>query len=82
MNNHGPSIGQSLGLDSPNKPQQARGVIGHAVVWPACEVKLSDLPDLMSPPLRNRVIMLNTHSTAEDTVYKVKGYSKANAELD
>lgn len=41
-------------------------MIGHAVVWPAREVKLSDLPDLMSSSLRNRVIMLNTQSAAED----------------
>lgn len=82
MNHHGPSIGQRLGLDSPDEPQQARGVIGHAVVWPAREVKLSDLPDLVSPPLRDRVIMLSTHSTAEDAAYRVKGYSKVNAELD
>ena len=66
VNHHGPSIGQGLGLDSPNEPQQACGVIGHAVVWPAREVKLSNLPDLMSPSLRNRVIMLNTQSIAEN----------------
>lgn len=66
VNHHGPGIGQGLGLDSPNKPQQACGVIGHAVVRPAREVKLTDLPDLMSPSLRNRVIMLNTQGTAED----------------
>lgn len=71
VNHHGPSIGQGLGLDSPNKPKQACGVIGHAVVWPAREVKLSDLPDLMSPSLRNRVIMLNTQGTAEDGGYVV-----------
>lgn len=41
-------------------------MIGHTVVWPAREVKLSDLPDLMSPSLRNRVIKLNTQSTAGD----------------
>ncbi len=93
VNHHGPSIGQGLGLDSPNKPQQACGVIGHAVVRPAREVKLSDLPDLMSPSLRNRVIMLNTQSTAEhgglvvrrqrvQCADDVRGPSKANTELD
>lgn len=62
MNHHGPSIGHGLGLDSPNKSQQARGVIGHAVVRPAREVKLPYLPDLVSPSLRSRVIVLNTHT--------------------
>lgn len=68
-------------------------MIGHAVVWPACEVKLSDLPDLMSPSLRNKVIMLSTQSTAEDgrdvvqrqrilCTDNVRGPSKANTELD
>ena len=66
VNHHGPSVGQGLGLDSPNEPQQARGVIGHAVVRPAGEVKLSDLPDLMSSSLTKRVIMLNTQSATED----------------
>lgn len=52
VNHHGPSIGQGLRLDSPNKPQKARGVIRHTVVRPAREVKLSDLPDLVSPSLK------------------------------
>lgn len=93
VNHHGPSIGQSLGLDSPNKTQQARGVIGHPVVRPAREVKLTDFPNLMSPSLRNRVIMLNTQGTAEDggdvvrrqriqCADDVRGLSKANTELD
>lgn len=90
VNHHGPSVGQGLGFDSPNKPQQACGVIGHAVVRPAREVKLSDLPDLVSSSLRNRVIVLNTRSAAEDVARRqrmqcadgVRGPSKANTELD
>lgn len=65
VNHHGPSVGHGLGLDSSNKSQQACGVIGHAVVRPAREVKLPYLPDLMSPSLRSRVIVLNTHSRAQ-----------------
>lgn len=94
VNHHGPRVGQGLGLDSPNKPQQARGVIGHAVVRPAREVKLSYLPDLMSPSLWNQVLVLNTHSAAEDGGDVVRrqriqctdgvrgGPSNANTELD
>lgn len=63
MHHHGPGVGQGLGLDSSNEPQEARGVIRHAVVRPAREVKLSDLPDLVSPPLRNTVIMLDTRDS-------------------
>lgn len=70
VNNHGPSIGQSLGLDSPNEAQKARGVIGHSMIRPACEVKLSNLPDLVSPSLRER----------ERDV--VRRRSEANTELD
>lgn len=55
VDHHGPCVGQSLGLDSPDEAQQASGMIGHAVVGPAREVELPDLPDLMSAPLRNRV---------------------------
>lgn len=66
VNHHGSRVGQGLGLDSPNKPQQARGMIGHAVVRPTREVKLSDLPDLMSPSLWNSVTVLNTQSAAQD----------------
>lgn len=65
MNHHGPGIVQSLGLDPPNEPQQARGVIGHAVVGPAGEVELSNLSDLVSSSLRIRV-GLNTQSTRKD----------------
>ena len=50
---HGAGVGQGFGLDSPNEAQQARGVVGYAVVWPACEVELSDLADLVCPSLRN-----------------------------
>lgn len=39
-------------------------MVGHAVVGPAREVKLPYLPDLVSPSLRNGVIVLNTHSAA------------------
>ena len=75
VDHHGPSVGQGLGLDSPNESQQTRGVIGNPVVWPAREVKLSDLPNLMSPSLRSRVIMLNTQSRAvfgENSRYSVQ----------
>lgn len=68
VNHHGPRVGHGLGFDSPNEPQQTRGVIGHAVVRPAREVKLPDLPDLVSPPLRReemRVTVLDTQSAAE-----------------
>lgn len=86
VNHHGPSVGHSLGLDSPNKPQQACGVIGHAVVRPAREVKLPDLPDLVSPSLRNRAIMLNTQRRWGEVVRRqriqrtdgVGGHSTAN----
>lgn len=37
-------------------------MIGHTVVRPAGEVELPYLPDLVSPSLRNRVIVLNTHT--------------------
>lgn len=64
VNHHRPSVGQGLRLDSPNKSQQPGGVIGHAMVRPAREVKLSNLPDLMSPPLRkHRVIMSQDRET-------------------
>lgn len=90
MNHHGPSVVHGLGLDSPNKSQQACGVIGHAVVRPAGEVELPYLPDLVSPSLRNRVIMLNTHSAAAaaasgettESVYGVKDQPKTNRELE
>lgn len=93
MNHHGSSIGQRLGLDSPNKAQQARGVVGNAVVRPPREVKLSDLPDLVSPSLRNGFIKLNTQSAAEDgedvprpqriqCADGVRGPSEANIQLD
>lgn len=39
-------------------------MVGHAVVGPAREVELPDLPDLVSAPLRNRVTVLNTQSAA------------------
>ena len=65
MNHHGPGVGQGLGLDSPNEAQQARGVVGHAVVRPAREVKLPNLPDLMRPSLRNRVIMFRVWGVTE-----------------
>lgn len=39
-------------------------MIGDAVVGPAREVELPDLPDLVSAPLRNRVLVLNTQSAA------------------
>lgn len=93
MNHHGPSVGQGLGLDSSNEPQQACGVIRHTVVRPAREVKLPDLPDLMSPSLWNGVITVNTQSAGEDSGHvvkrqriqcteDVKGPSEANTELD
>lgn len=93
VNHHGSRVGQGLGLDSPNKPQQACGMIGHAVVRPTREVELSDLPDLMSPSLWNRVTVLNIQSTAQDDgdavrwlrmrcTDGVKGPSNANTELD
>lgn len=43
-------------------------MIGHAVVRPAREVKLPDLPDLVSPSLKReetRVMVLDTQSAAE-----------------
>lgn len=64
VDHHGPCVGQSLGLDSPDEAQQACGMIGHAVVGPAREVELPDLPDLMSSPLRNRVTVFNRQSAA------------------
>lgn len=91
MNHHGPSIGHGLGLDPPNKSQQARGVIGHAVVRPAREVKLPYLPDLVSPSLRSRVIVLNTHAAAAAAAARrlriqidcsVRDPSKTNTRLD
>lgn len=53
-------------------------MIGHAVVGPAREVELPDLPDLMSPPLRNRVTVLNTQSAAacREEVNGGRGLSK------
>lgn len=88
VNHHGPSVGQGLGFDSSNKPQQTCGMIGDTVVRPACEVKLAYLPDLMSTSLRNRVIVLNKHSASVGRphsiqhAYCVKDPSKANIELD
>lgn len=55
VDHHGPGVGQRLGLDPPDEAQQAGGVVGNAVVGPAREVELSDLPDLVGPPLKNRV---------------------------
>lgn len=48
-------------------------MVGHAVVRPAGEVKLSDLPDLVSSSLRNGVIMLNTQSFENNTQRKLRG---------
>lgn len=39
-------------------------MIGHTVVRPAGEVELPYLPDLVSPSLRNRIIVLKTHTAA------------------
>lgn len=82
VNHHGPSVGQGLGLDSPNKPQQARGMIGHTVIRPAREVKLTDLPDLMSSSLRKRVIMIEIEKTTENTSgEKTKRYRRRQRSL-
>ena len=49
VHHQGPGAGG--GLDPPGEAQQTRGVVRDAVVRPAREVELSDLPDLMDPPL-------------------------------
>ena len=48
-------IGWALGFDLPDKSQQAGGVVGDAVVRPAGEVKLSDLPDFVNASLQSVV---------------------------
>ena len=49
MHHQGPGAGG--GLDAAGESQQPRGVVRDSVVRPAREVELSDLPDLMDPPL-------------------------------
>lgn len=44
-------VGRALGLDLPDESQQPSGVVGDPVVWPAGEVKLSDLADFMNTSL-------------------------------
>ncbi len=64
MDDHRAGAGWSLGFDPADEAQQPRGVIRDAVIRPAGEVKLTDLPDLMSSSLETT----NTHSTfKEDT---------------
>lgn len=54
-------IGWALGFDLPDKPQQASGMVGDAMVWPAGEVELSDLSDFMNASLQSTV----SHSREE-----------------
>lgn len=58
----GTSSGWSLGLNTADEAQQASGVKRHAMIRPASEVKLADLPDLCHPPLRQRHMLLQTQS--------------------
>lgn len=61
MDHHGPGIGGGLGLHPAYEAQQAGGVVGDPMVWPASEVELTDLPDLMGSPLeRQHKTQLNT----------------------
>lgn len=48
-------VGWALGFDLPDKSQQAGGMVGDAVVWPAGEVKLSDLSDFVNASLQSVV---------------------------
>lgn len=48
-------VGWALGFDLPDETQQAGGVVGDAVIWPASEVELSDLSYFMNTSLKSVV---------------------------
>ncbi len=69
VDDHRAGAGWTLGFDPADEAQQPRGVIRDAVIRPAGEVKLTDLPDLMSSSLEttHTHTHTHTHSTFKDT---------------